>query len=81
MVELLMQHPNEILFPDLMTEEEVIDYLRIPKVSKAGEYNNVINNLKRAHGLPCIHISRKPLYPREAVWDWVMQKVLMEGMK
>lgn len=56
---------------DLMTEDELIVYLRIPKVSKSKDYHNVVENLKRMHQLPRIHICGKPLYPREAIKDWV----------
>jgi|GEM_PF-1603207 len=61
--------------PDLLTEEELIIYLRIPEVSKAGNYHNVIANLKRMKDLPCIHISRQPLYPLEAVRGWIRNQV------
>ncbi len=33
--------------PELMTEEELIVFLRIPLISKANNYNNVIENLKK----------------------------------
>ncbi|MHC4705453.1 MAG: hypothetical protein ACYTFQ_33340 [Planctomycetota bacterium] len=49
---------------ELMTEDELIVYLRIPKVSKSKDYHNVVENLKRMHQLPRI-------YPREAIKDWV----------
>ncbi|MCP4707599.1 MAG: hypothetical protein GY869_03155 [Planctomycetes bacterium] len=58
-------------FPDLLTESELIEYLRIPEVSKAKNYHNVIDNLKRYHGLPRIHISGQPLYPLEAIQEWI----------
>lgn len=62
------------IFPDLMTEAEAIAFLRIPEISKAGNYRNVIENLKRMHHLPCIHICRQPLYPLAAVKKWVEDK-------
>ncbi|MBW2021160.1 MAG: hypothetical protein JRI65_14390 [Deltaproteobacteria bacterium] len=64
--------------PDLMTEEELIRFLRIPEVSKSEDYHNVIANLKRMRGLPCIHISRQPLYPRDAICRWVEDNVKTE---
>ena len=64
--------------PDLMTEEELIRFLRIPLISKANNYNNVIENLKRMHDLPCIHICKKPLYPLNAVRKWIEEKLLKE---
>lgn len=60
--------------PDLLTEEELITFLRIPEVSKAADYHNVIENLKRMHGLPRIHICGKPLYPIEAIRKWIEEK-------
>ena len=59
---------------ELMTEDELIAYLRIPEVSKSKDYHNVIENLKRMHQLPRIHICGKPLYPREAIKEWVKEK-------
>jgi hypothetical protein len=41
---------------ELMTEDELIVYLRIPEVSKSKDYHNVVENLKRMHKLPRIHI-------------------------
>lgn len=60
--------------PFLLTETELIEFLRIPEVSAATDYGNVIDNLKRMHGLPCIHICNRCLYPRDAIEDWVREK-------
>ena len=60
--------------PELLTEEELIRYLRIPEVSKAQNHHHVIENLKRMHDLPCIHISNQPLYPLNAVRKWIDKK-------
>ncbi|MCJ7776960.1 MAG: hypothetical protein MUP16_01420 [Sedimentisphaerales bacterium] len=60
--------------PELLTEEELIIFLRIPEVSKSTDYHNVIENLKRMHDLPRIHICGKPLYPREAIKEWIKEK-------
>ena len=65
-------------FPELMTESELIKYLRIPEISKAKDYHNVIKNLKRMWDLPCIHISDQPLYPINAVREWIEKKLLKE---
>jgi hypothetical protein len=61
-------------WPDLMTEDEVIRYLRIPEISKSGNYANVIQHLKRMRDLPCIHISHQPLYPLERVRQWFLRQ-------
>ena len=60
--------------PDLLTEDELIRLLRVPEVSKAKDYHNVISHLKRFHDLPCIHICRQPLYPAAAVSEWVKNR-------
>ena len=65
-------------YPDLMTENELIRFLRIPEISKAKDYHNVIENLKRMHDLPCIHICRQPLYPLESIQKWIKNKVIEE---
>ena len=57
--------------PVLMTEAELIVYLRIDVVSTAENLDHVVENLRRMHGLPCIHICRKPLYPQKAVDEWI----------
>jgi hypothetical protein len=64
--------------PELMTEDELIRFLRIPLISKANNYKNVIENLKRMHDLPCIHICKKSLYPLNAVRRWIEEKLLKE---
>jgi len=56
---------------ELMTEDELVTYLRIPEISKSRDYHYVIENLKRMHQLPRIHICGKPLYPREAIKEWI----------
>jgi len=70
--------PDGAKVQELMTEEEVAAFLRIPSVSKADNYGNVIENLKRMHDLPCIHICKKPLYPLNAVRKWIEEKLLKE---
>ena len=58
-------------FPDLLTEAELIEYLRIPSITSATNLHNVIEHLKRFRGLPRIHICNKTLYPRKAILDWI----------
>ena len=72
--------PNNLSgnFPELMTEQELVEFLRIPAVSKADDHGNVIANLKRMRDLPCIHICRQPLYPREAIRLWIEQQTEKE---
>ena len=60
--------------PEVLTEDELIRFLRIPEVSKAKNHKNVIDNLKRHQNLPCFHISRKPLYTRDAVLKWMQER-------
>ena len=69
---------NDQLASELMTEVELISYLRIPEVSKSKDYHNVIENLKRMHDLPRIYVCGKPLYPREAIREWIKKKTTNE---
>ena len=61
---------------ELMTEAELIQFLRVPEVSKSQDYHNVIENLKRMHDLPRVHICGKPLYPLEAIKGWIKEKTI-----
>jgi len=70
---------NQTGFPELMTETELMCFLRIPDVSHTANHHHVVENLKRFHQLPCIHISRQPLYPLVAVRKWVEEKLAKEG--
>ena len=60
--------------PKTLTEEELIIFLRIPYVSNSKNYHNAIENLKRMHDLPRIHICGKPLYPVEEIKEWIRKK-------
>ena len=57
--------------PTVMTEEELIRFLRIPEISNAGNHRNVIENLKRTRGLPRIHLCGKTVYLADAVKAWL----------
>lgn len=74
-------HTNTDIFPELMTEDELVEFLRIPKISKADDYGNVVANLKRMHDLPCIHICKQPLYPLSAVREWITEKLIKEQIR
>ena len=62
----------------LLTEEELIKFLRIPQISRAKNYHNVIAHLKRYRNLPCIHLCRQPLYPVQAILRWIEEKTQNE---
>ncbi len=62
--------------PAVMTEGELIQFLRIPTVSKATNHHNVVENLKRLRNLPRIHICNKTLYPKEAILRWIEQETI-----
>ena len=57
--------------PELMTEEELIRYLRIPQISNSKDHHNVIEHLKRYRDLPRIRICNKVLYPKQAILNWI----------
>ena len=65
---------KNVSFQEVMTEEELINFLRIPDVSKSKDYKNVVKNLKRMRNLPCIHISKQPLYPIATVRQWIQEQ-------
>ncbi len=58
-------------YPDMMTEQELIEYLRIPEISSSKNYRNVVRNLKARRNLPRINLCRTMLYPLKAVRKWV----------
>ena len=61
--------------PTVMTDEELVRFLRIPEVSHATDYKHVIENLKRVHGLPRIHLCGKAVYLTDSVRHWLQQHV------
>jgi len=61
--------------PTVMTEEELIRLLRIPDISTATNHHHVIENLKRTHGLPRIHLCGKTVYLADSVRLWLQQRV------
>lgn len=65
-------------YPLLLTEDELVHLLRIPEIGRRAAPHNIIQNLKRMHNLPCIHIGKTPLYPFEAVRQWILDKVEKE---
>lgn len=65
-------------FPEIMTEEELVQYLRIPEISNSKNFHNVVEHLKKFRGLPRIHICRKALYPKKAILEW-MEKETVAG--
>jgi len=60
--------------PTVMTEEELIRFLRIPEISNAKDHRNVVENLKRLRNLPRIHICNKTLYPKDAIQKWIEEE-------
>ncbi len=58
-------------FPELMTENELIQFLRIPEASNSRDYHNVVRNLIRFKDLPPTRIRRKILFPRKAILEWI----------
>jgi hypothetical protein len=63
-------------YPDLMTEKELILFLRIPEVSKAKNYHNVIKNMIRFRHLPRIQICKRLLFPKKAILDWIEKETI-----
>jgi hypothetical protein len=62
--------------PQLMTQNELIRFLRIPEISDAKHQNNVIEHLKRYRDLPRIRLCNKTLYPLNAILDWIEKETI-----
>jgi len=63
------------LCPTVMTEEELVTFLRIPEISRARNHRNVIENLRRRYGLPRIHLCGKTVYLMHSVRAWLEKHV------
>ncbi|MHB9070259.1 MAG: helix-turn-helix domain-containing protein [Sedimentisphaerales bacterium] len=63
-------------FPDLLTEEELIEFLRISQVSTAKDYHTVIENLIRFKDLPRIQLCKRLLFPKKAVLEWIEKQTV-----
>lgn len=61
--------------PTVMTEEELVLFLRIPEISNATDYSHVIENLKRRHGLPRIPLCGKAVYLADSITAWLEKRV------
>ena len=57
--------------PQLMTQNELVRFLRIPEISTAKNQHNVIEHLKRYRSLPRIRLCNKTLYPLNAILEWI----------
>jgi hypothetical protein len=73
-----VKHRGAESWPILLTEKELVQLLRVPEISTATNFHNVIDQLKRFHDLPCIHICRQPLYPLDSTLEWIREKVQKE---
>jgi hypothetical protein len=62
--------------PELMTEEELVHFLRIPNVSKSADYSNVVKNLIRMRSLPRIQMCNRILFPKKEVLEWISQEII-----
>ena len=68
--------PKGTAVPDLMTEQELVEFLRIPMISKSTDHSNVVKNLIRFRDLPRIHICKKLLFPKQAILEWVKSETV-----
>ncbi len=57
--------------PQLMTQNELVRFLRIPEISVSRDQHNVIEHLKRYRDLPRIRLCNKTLYPLNAILEWI----------
>lgn len=64
--------------PELMTEQELIYFLRIPQISRSKDPHNAVEQLKRFRALPRICICNKYLYPLKGVLEWIEHETINE---
>ncbi len=62
--------------PQLMTQDELVRFLRIPEISVAKDQHNVIEHLKRYRDLPRIRLCNKMLYPFNAILEWIERETI-----
>ena len=62
--------------PQLMTQNELVQFLRIPEISAAKNQHNVIEHLKRYRKLPRIRLCNKTLYPLDAILKWIENETI-----
>lgn len=67
---------NDLYYKELLTIDEVVEFLRIPTITCSNNYHNVIKNLIRFRDLPRIHICNKLLFPRSAVLEWIKNETI-----
>ena len=62
---------NNLYYQELLTIDEVAEFLRIPTITTSKNYHNVIKNLIRMRDLPRINICNKLLFPKQAILEWI----------
>jgi len=64
--------------PGCLEEDHLPQYgrfLRIPEISSARNHRHAIENLKRNHGLPRVHLCGKTVYLTDSVKAWLEKHV------
>lgn len=62
--------------PQLITQNELVLFLRILEISAAKNQDNVIEHPKRYRNLPRIRLCNKTLYPLNAILEWIEQETV-----
>jgi hypothetical protein len=62
---------NNFYHEELLTIDEVVEFLRIPTITTSNYHHNVIKNLIRMRDLPRISICNKLLFPKKAILEWI----------
>ena len=65
--------------PELLTEDELVQFLRISEISSSRDHHNVIEHLKRYRDLPRIRICNKVLYPTQAIRRWIGKETINDN--
>ena len=72
---MMAKNNNNLFASELLTEEELIEFLRIPELSQSKNFHNVIEHLKRHRGLPRIYICNTAMYPKKAILEWIEKEI------
>ena len=70
-----MEKEQSNLVPEVMTESDLIEFLRIPEISQSKNYRNVIEHLKRHRDLPRFYVCNRPLYLKKAILEWIEREI------
>ena len=67
---------SNLYYEEILTIDELVQFLRIPTITTSNNHRNVIKNLIRMRDLPRIQICNKLLFPKKAVLAWIDKQTI-----